>query len=154
MKTKFVEYKKGEPQLCTKCCHCAEARKSEESCESKGWFCASDNRNDKKSGYFVEIKKKTVSVNSMIGKFIAIEAFGTRDDFNVKETDILGIFDTEKLAIDHICEDAKENFEADNEATIKDGEDWASNCLIVEIKRVVRPVITATVKCEVKDVVL
>lgn len=175
MKTKFVEYKTGEPWSCLDCCHYAEASTSDESCESKGWFCAQDTRKDKKSGYFVEIKENNVktkpkptskntavvpaqqkkpTIADMVGKFIAIEAFGASEEFNVNESDILGIFDTEKLAIDHICEDAKENFEADNEATIKDGEDWASNCLIVEIKRVVRPILTATVKCEVKDVVL
>ena len=98
--------------------------------------------------------KKKPTIADVVGKFIAIESFGMSEEFNVKESDILGIFDTEKKAIDHICEDAKENFEADKEATINDGEYLASNCLIVEIKRVVRPVITATVKCEVKDVVL
>lgn len=154
MKTKFVEYKEGESRSCGKCCHFQAVTKEGESCYENGLLCTSGARKDGRNGYFVEVKEKTVSVNSMIGKFVVIEAFGTSDEFNVKESDILGIFDTEKKAIDHICEDAKENFEADNEATIRDGEDWASNCLIVEIKRVVRPILTATVKCEVKDVVL
>ena len=167
MKTEFVEYKKGEARLCSKCCHYAEARESDRSCQSKGWFCTRGTRKDKKEGYFVEVKeekrlaKKQASVkppvnkptvHGMIGKFIAIEAHNNGDEFNVKESDIHGIFDTEKQAIDHICFTTKTDFEADNEASIHVSEDWSGKCLIVEIKRVVRPVITATVTCEIKDV--
>lgn len=244
MKTKFVEYKKGEPWSCGKCCHLPAVTKEGVSCAANGWLCAAGTRKDGRNGYFVEVKEKKEgkmskkvdlskckigdevvtregckgvlvekrieglypyavrfgnsiqrymksgtflvgtkggndidsvipktqpkptakkpavvpapqkkpTIADVVGKFIAIEAFGTSDEFNVKESDILGIFDTEKQAIGHICEDAKESFEADNEATIRDGEDWASNFLIVEIKRVVRPVITATVTCEAKEV--
>lgn len=167
MKTKFVEYKKDDARLCSKCCHYAEARESGRSCQSKGWFCTSGTRKDKKNGYFVEVKeekrlaKKQASVKppvnkptiqGMIGKFVVIETNSNAGTFDVKESDVHGIFDTEKQAIDHICEQTRKDFEADNDSNIHVGEDWASNCLILEIKRFVRPVLTATVTCEIKDV--
>lgn len=173
MKTKFVEYKEGEPRDCAKCCHFERAklelhrRKEGWYCRKEGWHCTKNTRVDKKDGYFVEVKekkqpaKKQASVkppenkptaHGMIGKFVVIEANSNADTFDAKESDVHGIFDTEKQAIDHICEQTRKDFEADNDSNIHVGEDWAGDCLIVEIKRVVRPVITATVTCEIKDV--
>jgi hypothetical protein len=167
MKTKFVEYKEGEPRDCAKCCYRERVKIENLPCPKQGRFCAAGFRKDGKNGYFVEVKeekqaaKKQASVkppenkptvHGMIGKFVVIEANSNADTFDVKESDVHGIFDTEKRAIDHICEQTRKDFEADNDSNIHVGEDWAGDCLIVEIKRVVRPVITAAVTCEIKDV--
>ena len=87
------------------------------------------------------------------GRFLVLE--GMKNDGTVDLKDLAGVrgpFVSAKAAEDDIRKDAVDTFEGDPESTLDDLENWGSDCLIVEVKRVVRPVPVVSVKAEIKTI--
>jgi hypothetical protein len=90
------------------------------------------------------------SVSDLVGKTIAI--YGEKNDgtFALRGAELVGVYDNEKAALADIADKDADTFESDGGDTLDDLANWGSDYLIVEVKRVVRPVPVVDVKCEVR----
>lgn len=89
-------------------------------------------------------------VSDLVGKTLVIE--GSRNDgtFKFGEASVLGAYNNEKEALEALCEESADVFESDSGNSREDLENWGSDALIVEVRRVVRPVPKVSVKCGIK----
>lgn len=92
-------------------------------------------------------------VADLIGKVLVIESDGNSGIIKTGSAELVGYaFKDEAAALAHIRKDSAGTFEDGGEITTEDLENWGSDCLIVEVKRVVRPVPTVKIGCEILTV--
>lgn len=93
------------------------------------------------------------NVSDLVGKLLVIES-----DNNTGRMKLLGLpvsagpFKSNADVDRHLIEDGIDTFEGSDRSSLDDLEHWGSDCLIVEVKRVVRQVPVVKVGCEVQDV--
>ena len=87
------------------------------------------------------------------GRFLVLEGVKNDGTVDLKDlAEVRGPFASAKAAEDDIRKDAVDTFEGDPDSRMEDLENWGSDCLIVEVKRVVRAVPVVTVKAEIKTI--
>lgn len=94
----------------------------------------------------------TFDIAGLVGKTLVIDTMTNSGTFRLTDARVEGVFKNEGEAIKHICESAADTFEGDSDGSLEDLENWANDVLIVEVKRVVRPVPRVSVKCEIKEI--
>lgn len=94
----------------------------------------------------------TFDIAGLVGKTLIIDTTANGGTFRLKDATVEGVFDNESRAVAHICESSADTFENDSDGSLEDLENWGSDVLIVEVKRVVRPVPRVSVKCEIKEI--
>lgn len=89
-------------------------------------------------------------VADMIGKTVVIEGSKNDGTFSCDCTEVFGVYKDEKAALKDLADRNADEFDESDKSS--DGETWASDCLIVEVKRVVRPVPRVKVNCDIRVV--
>lgn len=91
-------------------------------------------------------------IKNLIGKIIVIDTTKNDGKFDLSSAELRGVFTSEKLALDYVRNDAKDTYDGDPSNDMQDLDNWGSDVLIVEVKRVVRPVPSVKVSCSVKTI--
>ena len=102
-----------------------------------------------------ELPPGFVRVADCVGKFLVVEGDKSGGVIDLESlTAVRGPFKSIQAAEKDIRDDAIDTFESDpgNSRDMEDLENLGSDCLIVEVKRAVRPVPTVKVGCEIKTI--
>lgn len=94
-----------------------------------------------------EGQEKEDSVQSE--NFLVIRLASNDKPYNLSNATVKGAFKSEKAAEEFITSDAKKSFN-DYPARSLDPETWGSDHMIVEVKKIVRPIPNITVDCGLK----
>lgn len=90
-------------------------------------------------------------VSGIVGKFAVIESNRNGMTFSIEDVRVHGVFDTFADALAFVKDDAEDVYDASGGGG-GNLEKWGSDCLVVEVKSVVRPVPEIEVKMTVKTV--
>lgn len=96
------------------------------------------------------IEPGVFDITTVVGSTLVIEAERNNGTLGTGGNEIFGAFANEAEALKRIAENAKDTFADDSGSTLYDLENWGSDYLIVEVKRVVRPVPRVNVECDIK----
>lgn len=93
------------------------------------------------------------NVTDLVGKLLVIESDNNSGQMRVVGTSVsAGPFKSHADVVRHMVADGIETFEGSDRSSMDDLEHWGSDCLVVEVKRVVRQVPVVKVGCDVRDV--
>lgn len=93
------------------------------------------------------------NVADLVGKLLVIESDGNSGRMKVLGLPVsAGPFKSQTDLERHLIEDGVDTFESSDRSSMDDLEHRGSDCLVVEVKRVVRQVPVVKLGCEVRDV--
>lgn len=100
-----------------------------------------------------ELPPGSVRVADCVGTFLVVEGDKNGGVIDLESlTAVRGPFKSIQAAEKDIRDDAIATYSGDRGNSLSDLENWGSDCLIVEVKRAVRPVPTVKVGCEIETI--